>query len=59
LNRPQPEQEAAESALENKLLIGRSTPIQQLRIALKKIARSQAPVLLLVNQGQEKKLLPI
>ena len=45
LNRPRPEQEAAETALENKLLIGRSTPIQQLRIALKKIARSQAPVL--------------
>lgn len=56
LNRPQPEQEAAETALENKLLIGRSTPIQQLRIALKKIARSQAPVFITGESGTGKEV---
>lgn len=56
LNRPQPEQEAAESALENKLLIGRSSPIQQLRIALKKIARSQAPVFITGESGTGKEV---
>ncbi|RLZ07070.1 sigma-54-dependent Fis family transcriptional regulator [Acinetobacter sp. 2JN-4] len=56
LNRPQPEQEAAETALENKLLIGRSPPIQQLRIALKKIARSQAPVFITGESGTGKEV---
>ncbi|MBJ8420149.1 sigma-54-dependent transcriptional regulator [Acinetobacter courvalinii] len=56
LNRPQPEQEAAETALENKLLIGRSAPIQQLRIALKKIARSQAPVFITGESGTGKEV---
>ncbi len=55
LNRQQTDQDFAETALENKLLIGRSLPIQQLRIAIKKIARSQAPVLLQVSQEQVKK----
>ena len=56
LNRPQPEQEAAETILENKLLIGRSSPIQQLRIALKKIARSQAPVFITGESGTGKEV---
>ena len=56
LNRPQTEQEAAETALENKLLIGRSAPIQQLRIALKKIARSQAPVFITGESGTGKEV---
>ncbi|MDH0668103.1 sigma-54-dependent transcriptional regulator [Acinetobacter junii] len=56
LNRPQPEQEAVETALENKLLIGRSAPIQQLRIALKKIARSQAPVFITGESGTGKEV---
>ncbi|MGM1004853.1 response regulator [Acinetobacter haemolyticus] len=56
LNRPRPEQEAAETALENKLLIGRSAPIQQLRIALKKIARSQAPVFITGESGTGKEV---
>ncbi|WP_039046870.1 sigma-54-dependent transcriptional regulator [Acinetobacter junii] len=56
LNRPQPEQEAVETALENKLLIGRSAPIQQLRITLKKIARSQAPVFITGESGTGKEV---
>ncbi|WP_436873009.1 sigma-54-dependent transcriptional regulator [Acinetobacter haemolyticus] len=56
LNQPRPEQEAAETALENKLLIGRSAPIQQLRIALKKIARSQAPVFITGESGTGKEV---
>ncbi|MED5659266.1 sigma 54-interacting transcriptional regulator, partial [Enterobacter hormaechei] len=53
---PQPEQEAVETALENKLLIGRSAPIQQLRIAVKKIARSQAPVFITGESGTGKEV---
>lgn len=55
LNRQKVEHDATENALENKLLIGRSLPIQQLRIAIKKIARSQAPVFVTVSLEQVKK----
>ena len=38
------------------MLIGRSAPIQQLRIALKKIARSQAPVFITGESGTGKEV---
>lgn len=45
LNRPQPEQEAAETALENKLLIGCLFRTDStIAYCTKEIARSQAPV---------------
>ncbi len=56
LNRQQTDQDFAETALENKLLIGRSLPIQQLRIAIKKIARSQAPVFVTGESGTGKEV---
>lgn len=56
LNRPKPEQEAAEIALENKLLIGRSPSIQKLRTTLKKIARTQAPVYITGESGTGKEV---
>ncbi|EXT39197.1 AAA domain family protein [Acinetobacter sp. 25977_6] len=56
LNRQKIEHDFAESALENKLLIGRSQPIQQLRIAIKKIARSQAPVFVTGESGTGKEV---
>ncbi|MDV5175666.1 sigma-54 dependent transcriptional regulator [Acinetobacter baumannii] len=56
LNRQKVEHDAAENALENKLLIGRSLPIQQLRIAIKKIARSQAPVFVTGESGTGKEV---
>ncbi|EXH75596.1 AAA domain family protein [Acinetobacter sp. 216872] len=56
LSRQKIEHDFAESALENKLLIGRSQPIQQLRIAIKKIARSQAPVFVTGESGTGKEV---
>ncbi|MFU0502062.1 sigma-54-dependent transcriptional regulator, partial [Acinetobacter baumannii] len=56
LNRQKVEHDATENALENKLLIGRSLPIQQLRIAIKKIARSQAPVFVTGESGTGKEV---
>src|SRR5690606_35132309 len=44
LNKPLDEDITSQDALEHKMLIGESLPIQQLRRTLKKIARSQAPV---------------
>ena len=43
-NQPINQLHIQEDTLEHRLLIGQSLPIQQLRITLKKIARSQAPV---------------
>lgn len=42
--------------LENKMLIGRSEPIQRLKITLKKIARSQAPVFITGESGTGKEV---
>lgn len=42
--------------LENKMLIGESEPIQQLRTTLKKIARSQAPVFITGESGTGKEV---
>jgi len=56
LNRQKTDHDFVETALENKLLIGRSLPIQQLRIAIKKIARSQAPVFVTGESGTGKEV---
>jgi len=56
LNQPKPEHEFGEKTLENDLLIGRSPPIQNLRIAIKKIARSQAPVFVTGESGTGKEV---
>ncbi|WP_375037339.1 sigma-54-dependent transcriptional regulator [Acinetobacter sp. RW6] len=56
LNQPKPEHEFGEITLENDLLIGRSPPIQNLRIAIKKIARSQAPVFVTGESGTGKEV---
>ncbi|MFW1981564.1 sigma 54-interacting transcriptional regulator, partial [Acinetobacter baumannii] len=56
LNRQKVEHDATDNALENKLLIVRSLPIQQLRIAIKKIARSQAPVFVTCESGTGKEV---
>ncbi len=56
LNLPQPLYQPAEDKLENKLLIGRSAPIQQLRADLNKITRSQAPVFLTGESGTGKEV---
>lgn len=56
LNQPKPEHECGEITLENDLLIGRSPPIQNLRIAIKKIARSQAPVFVTGESGTGKEV---
>lgn len=45
-----------ESLIENKMLIGQSVPIQQLKITLKKIARSQAPVFITGESGTGKEV---
>lgn len=42
--------------LENKMLIGQSQPIQQLRVTLKKISRSQAPVFITGESGTGKEV---
>lgn len=45
-----------QDTLEHRLLIGQSAPIEQLRIALRKIARSQAPVFITGESGTGKEV---
>ncbi|MHA3893438.1 sigma-54-dependent transcriptional regulator [Acinetobacter sp. GXMZU3951] len=56
LNKPLHQQTAQEDALEQRMLIGQSLPIQQLRVTLKKIARSQAPVFITGESGTGKEV---
>lgn len=57
LKKPIQAQEEKNQALEHKMLIGQSEPIQQLRITLKKIARSQAPVFITGESGTGKEVI--
>ncbi|MCO8041108.1 sigma-54 dependent transcriptional regulator [Acinetobacter sp. S4400-12] len=58
LNKPVDyDQHNANDSLEYKLLIGQSLPIQQLRVTLKKIARSQAPVFITGESGTGKEVI--
>ncbi len=56
LNKPAGPKQQQADALEYKMLIGQSEPIQQLRITLKKIARSQAPVFITGESGTGKEV---
>ena len=56
LNKPIPSTTPQEDTLEYKMLIGQSLPIQQLRVTLKKIARSQAPVFITGESGTGKEV---
>lgn len=56
LNKPISQQTLNEDALEQRMLIGQSLPIQQLRVTLKKIARSQAPVFITGESGTGKEV---
>ncbi len=56
LNKPLAEELSSQDALEHKMLIGESLPIQQLRRTLKKIARSQAPVFITGESGTGKEV---
>lgn len=56
LNKPISQQTFNEDALEQRMLIGQSLPIQQLRVTLKKIARSQAPVFITGESGTGKEV---
>ncbi|HEX5382537.1 MAG TPA: response regulator, partial [Acinetobacter sp.] len=56
LNNPVQQQTSGEDALEQRMLIGQSVPIQQLRVTLKKIARSQAPVFITGESGTGKEV---
>ena len=56
LNKPLAEELSSQDALEHKMLIGESLPIQQLRKTLKKIARSQAPVFITGESGTGKEV---
>lgn len=56
LNKPLDEDISSQDALEHKMLIGESLPIQQLRRTLKKIARSQAPVFITGESGTGKEV---
>ena len=56
LNKPLAEDITSQDALEHKMLIGESLPIQQLRRTLKKIARSQAPVFITGESGTGKEV---
>lgn len=56
LNKPISQQILNEDALEQRMLIGQSLPIQQLRVTLKKIARSQAPVFITGESGTGKEV---
>ncbi|WP_218951576.1 sigma-54 dependent transcriptional regulator [Acinetobacter sp. YH12023] len=56
LNKPLAEDITSQDALEHKMLIGESIPIQQLRRTLKKIARSQAPVFITGESGTGKEV---
>lgn len=51
------EKTESEQGLEYRMLIGHSEPIQQLRITLKKIARSQAPVFVHGESGTGKEVI--
>ncbi len=55
-NQPINQLHIQEDTLEHRLLIGQSLPIQQLRITLKKIARSQAPVFITGESGTGKEV---
>jgi len=55
-NQPISQLHIQEDTLEHRLLIGQSLPIQQLRITLKKIARSQAPVFITGESGTGKEV---
>nr|WP_281070040.1 sigma-54 dependent transcriptional regulator [Acinetobacter sp. A7.4] len=55
LNKPL-QQAQQEDALEQRMLIGQSLPIQQLRVTLNKIARSQAPVFITGESGTGKEV---
>ncbi|NNH76738.1 sigma-54-dependent Fis family transcriptional regulator [Acinetobacter sp. ANC 5380] len=57
LNKPIENFQSKEDRLEQKLLIGQSLPIQQLRITLNKIARSQAPVFITGESGTGKEVI--
>ncbi|TCB52011.1 sigma-54-dependent Fis family transcriptional regulator [Acinetobacter sp. ANC 4779] len=57
LNKPVENFQSKEDTLEQKLLIGQSLPIQQLRITLNKIARSQAPVFISGESGTGKEVI--
>lgn len=57
LNKPIENIQSKENSLEQKLLIGQSLPIQQLRITLNKIARSQAPVFITGESGTGKEVI--
>ncbi|CAB1219432.1 Transcriptional regulatory protein ZraR [Acinetobacter bouvetii] len=56
-NQPIGNLNSKEESLEQKLLIGQSLPIQQLRITLNKIARSQAPVFITGESGTGKEVI--
>jgi len=56
-NKPQELLQIKEDSLEQKLLVGQSLPIQQLRVTLNKIARSQAPVFITGESGTGKEVI--
>lgn len=56
LNKPAEPKQLQTDALEHKMLIGQSQPMQQLRVTLKKIARSQAPVFITGESGTGKEV---
>lgn len=57
LNQPNDTTQPEQNSLEQRMLIGQSLPIQQLRITLKKIARSQAPVFVTGESGTGKEVI--
>lgn len=57
LNNPVQPQASSEDALEQRMLIGQSAPIEQLRVTLKRSLAHKLPCLLQVNLVQAKKLL--
>ena len=56
LNQPHLTKEKEAHQLENKMLIGESLPIQNLKTTLKKLARSQAPVFITGESGTGKEV---
>jgi two-component system response regulator PilR (NtrC family) len=56
-NKPIAQLESQQDNLEQRLLIGQSIPIQQLRVTLNKIARSQAPVFITGESGTGKEVI--
>nr|WP_269091610.1 sigma-54 dependent transcriptional regulator [Acinetobacter sp. SM34] len=56
-NKPFEQFQTKEDSLEQKLLVGQSLPIQQLRVTLNKIARSQAPVFITGESGTGKEVI--